>query len=93
MIKRIGKYKVDVSHKNCSAELECFQLGFDKGSYTPGIGYTSYYDKERPVCWTRHMHGCPSASICPKCRSIHSPAATLEGKCRHCKGPLEEYKS
>lgn len=38
---------------------ECLWVGEDKGSYTPGRGYTSYHDKPHPVCTKRHLHGCP----------------------------------
>ena len=38
---------------------ECMWVGEDKGSYTPGRGYTSYYAKPKPVCMRRHTQGCP----------------------------------
>ena len=39
---------------------ECHRGGEDKGSYTPGRGYTSYRSKPLKVCATRCFHGCPS---------------------------------
>ena len=69
---KIGKLRVDVSEARC-ASRPCFQFGFDKGSYSPGRGYTSYHKDtkgryvEYPVCMRRHLHGCPTLSVCPKC--------------------------
>ena len=31
----------------------------DKGSFTQGRGYTSYYKHPQLVCWHRHINGCP----------------------------------
>lgn len=39
----------------------CYHKSTNKGSYTICRGYTRYYDDFRPVCGTRHAHGCPSA--------------------------------
>lgn len=72
---KIGKFNVDVVDKDCP-KRSCYRLGFDKGSYTPGRGYTSYHKDskgkniEYPVCMTRHLNGCPCNSICPICRII-----------------------
>jgi hypothetical protein len=38
---------------------ECFWLFYDKGPYTPGLGYRSYYKKPTLVCGTQHLYGCP----------------------------------
>ena len=65
---------VDVADQDCP-NRSCFSLGFDKGSFAQGRGYTSYHtDKkgrrvEHPVCFTRHLRGCPTNSVCPLCRS------------------------
>ena len=73
MMIKIGKLSVDVCDAKCG-ERECFQLGFDKGSFSAGRGYTSYHTDakgrriERPVCMTRHLRGCPSNSVCAVCR-------------------------
>lgn len=75
MLVRIASRRVDVARSDCGMR-PCFQLGFDKGSYTPGRGYTSYHRDargrrvEKPVCMTRHLHGCPSNSVCPACRTL-----------------------
>jgi hypothetical protein len=75
MLVRIGGRRVDVARSDCGGR-PCFQLGFDKGSYSPGRGYTSYHRDargrrvEKPVCMTRHLHGCPSNSVCPSCRTL-----------------------
>jgi hypothetical protein len=97
MIIRIGKRNVDVARRDC-AQRSCFQLGFDKGSYTPGRGYTSYYRDakghtiEKPVCMTRHLHGCPINSVCPECRtcSVLAPGDA----CEHygCSGTTVDYE-
>jgi hypothetical protein len=42
---------------------DCYAPGQDKGSYSQGRGYTSYYDKPLPVCMTRMCHGCPSGPV------------------------------
>lgn len=63
---------VDVVDEDCP-HRSCFWLYFDKGSFTPGVGYTSYYEKERPCCGTRHMHGCPHVGghiVCGGCRHV-----------------------
>ena len=39
----------------------CVSPGLDKGTYTPGRGYTSYHATPIPKCMTRHISGCPSA--------------------------------
>ena len=52
------KADVDVCDKDCPSR-KCFSLGQNKGPYTPGKGYTSYYDKPKWVCMTRHLYGCP----------------------------------
>lgn len=76
---RIKGRQVDVARLDC-AKRSCFHLGFDKGAFTPGRGYTSYYKKERPVCAQRHYHGCPSNSVCPICRvlSVLEPGEACE---------------
>lgn len=38
---------------------QCLHRGEDKGPYSPGRGYTSYYDKPKYVCMNRMIHGCP----------------------------------
>ncbi len=76
MLVRIGKHRVDVVDVKCK-DRDCFQLGFDKGTFVQGRGYTSYHKKELPVCMRRHLHGCPHPSVCPGCRllSIEQPGA------------------
>lgn len=94
MICKIGKLKVDVLDAKC-AKRPCFYLGFDKGSFTQGVGYTSYHRDakgrivERPVCWRRHMHGCPHLSVCLACNllEVDGPGA----KCRACGAPTSAY--
>ena len=66
---RMGKLQVSVAFADCG-ERDCFQLGFDKGTFVQGRGYVSYRAKERPVCMTRHLRGCPTNSVCPNCRTL-----------------------
>jgi len=66
---KIGKLVVDVLDADC-ADRPCYRFGYDKGSFTPGRGYTRYHTVERPVCMTRHLHGCPANSVCPTCRTV-----------------------
>lgn len=74
MLVRIKGRKVDVLDQRCG-KRDCFALGFDKGTYAVGRGYTSYHTDakgrrvERAVCSTRLYHGCPTNSVCPVCRS------------------------
>lgn len=37
----------------------CLHKGHNKGPYTPGRGYTSYYKHPIYCCMTRLQHGCP----------------------------------
>jgi hypothetical protein len=76
------KQRVDVLDKECAGR-RCFRFGYDKGSYTPGVGYTNYHTKPKPVCLTRHVDGCPLISICPRCKtcSVH-PAGMKCGWCK-----------
>lgn len=83
---KVGKYNVDVANFNCNSELECFQLGFDKGTFVQGRGYVKYHKKEKPVCQTRHIHGCPRVGVCLDCRSVISPSTALAGICSWCRG-------
>lgn len=48
----------------------CFRLMEDKGSFTPGVGYTRYYEKSRWCCGTNHEHGCPHVGGHVKCHGI-----------------------
>ena len=85
MIVKIGGRGVDVLDRDCRGR-ECFALGFDKGTYSAGRGYTSYHTDargrrvEKPVCMTRHLRGCPTNSVCTKCRlsSVHDPGSPCE---------------
>ena len=82
MIVRVGKRHVDVANKKCP-DRPCYQFGFDKGTYVQGRGYTSYHKEERPVCLTRHLHGCPGNSVCGDCRlvSVEEPGTACKPPC------------
>ncbi len=67
MTADIDGQEVDVFDKRC-ADRECFHFGYDQGSFAQGRGYTSYHNKPRAVCMTRHLRGCPTGSVCPVCR-------------------------
>jgi len=95
VLVRIGGRRVDVLERAC-ASRPCFQLGFDKGTYSPGRGYTSYHRDgrgrrvEKPVCMTRHLRGCPTNSVCGECRlcSVNEPGSPCEK--RECDGVTVE---
>lgn len=80
---RVCDKNVDVSHPACR-DQECFVLFADKGTFAPGRGYTSYHDKPRWVCGTRHLHGCPDAGVCRQCRTLCSPPTLAVGRCGWC---------
>jgi hypothetical protein len=82
---KIDGLVVEVKDGAC-AKRPCFSLGFDKGSFTPGVGYTSYHRDakgrtvEHAVCGTRYYGGCPSLSVCPVCDlcSVDPPGTRCE---------------
>lgn len=86
MLVTINRRKVDVLDSDC-AQRPCFALGFDKGTYVQGRGYTSYHTDtkgrriEKAVCMTRHLRGCPINSVCGTCRrtSVRDPGAKCDG--------------
>lgn len=90
MLVKIDGRKVDVLDRRC-AERPCFWFGFDKGTFVPGRGYTSYHKEERPVCLQRHLHGCPQKSICPECRLIDVDPPGVN-TCSRCKVPTVARK-
>lgn len=56
---RINGELVSVVDEDCEFR-SCFRRGEDKGSFTPGVGYTRYHSGgPRIVCFTRHLNGCP----------------------------------
>jgi hypothetical protein len=57
---RGGKHytQVDVSSADCLS-MKCYHPHRNGGPFTPGRGYTSYYQKPEWVCITRDCHGCP----------------------------------
>ena len=75
------KVMVDTCDSDCGSR-PCFWLGQDKGSFTPGRGYTSYHKKPLWVCMTRHLHGCPESGICLNCRTIFIPGRKVCSWCR-----------
>jgi hypothetical protein len=69
--KRDGKsVTVDVSYKTCPKK-SCFRIGEDKGTFVQGRGYVRYHEKVRLVCFWRHLHGCPTASVCRVCHTSY----------------------
>lgn len=85
MLVKINRRNVEVLDRECR-NRSCFSLGFDKGSYSPGRGYTSYHRDakgrtvEKAVCGTRHHRGCPVNSVCPTCRlaTVKMPGSPCE---------------
>ena len=87
---------VDVVDAKCF-DRPCYRLGFDKGSFVQGRGYTKYHRDakgktvEYPVCYTRYLHGCPTNSGCPLCHSasVSQPGEPCDGTwTRGCPGIL-----
>lgn len=52
------RYSVDCLEDVC-AFRGCMSPGHNKGTFSPGRGYTSYHSQPKPVCLTRHLRGCP----------------------------------
>lgn len=48
----------DVRDHECEGR-PCLHIAEDKGSYSVGRGYTSYYKNPQLCCMTRHVRGCP----------------------------------
>jgi hypothetical protein len=48
-----------VNHDGMCWARPCMNAGENKGSFTQGRGYTSYYKDPIPCCMTNHLHGCP----------------------------------
>ena len=63
------KVEADAYARDCSSR-PCFRLGQDKGTFTPGRGYTSYHKKPVWVCMTRHLDRCPDAGTCANCHTV-----------------------
>ena len=57
MMVKIEKRQVNVWDRECPSR-ECFTLGFDKGHFAQGRGYTSYHTdgKGRRVELRAHVH-------------------------------------
>jgi len=53
------RYVVECLDRWCWAR-KCMWPGQDKGTFSPGRGYTSYHKHPRAVCSRQHLHGCPS---------------------------------
>ena len=54
----------------------CYQVGMDHGTFTQGVGYTSYHEHSREVCMERHLRGCPveiPEPISERARCCHAP--------------------
>lgn len=83
---RINNQLVDVLDARC-ATRSCLSVGMDHGTFAPGRGYTRYQDQPRPVCMTRHVHGCPRAGVCEACRTVYVEAET---RCRSCGAEVGE---
>lgn len=95
---KIDGRDVDVLNNACEYR-PCFWLGFDKGSFTQGVGYTSYHrGGPRAVCMTRHLHGCPHVGfhvVCGDCHAVvGGPYATDDHVVlRRCEcGSTDTYK-
>lgn len=83
MLITIGTHQVDVLDTRCP-NRSCYIFGFDKGTFVRGRGYTNYWSTPKPVCWRRHLSGCPVTGVCSVCRT-----AAVEGMrtCERLDGP------
>jgi len=71
--------EVDVCDAYCAGRV-CLWVVEDKGTFVQGRGYVSYYRTPELVCWTRHLHGCPSPLPPPE-------PALLRERLRCCEAP------
>ncbi len=79
----------------------CYRVGIDHGSFTQGVGYTSYHEHSREVCMERHLRGCPveiPEPIPERARCCHAPRVRpAKGKqprkqrCLTCSSSLQGY--
>lgn len=77
--KRDGRtVQVDVAYKTCPKK-SCFHIGEDKGTFVQGRGYVQYHKKVRLVCFTRHLQGCPVASVCRLCGTVSPEGEICDG--------------
>lgn len=76
---------------------KCLHVSEDKGSFTQGVGYTSYHKDPQLVCMTRHVRGCPypkpapdpeSARCCPNPNFAKSKGEPKKQRCRTCRAWL-----
>jgi len=89
MIIRVSGEDVQVADESCSAQLPCFYLFADKGTFVTGRGYTSYYNKTTWCCGTNHLHGCPVAGACDECGKRVAPYhRTRSCRDRKCPGSV-----
>ncbi len=84
-----------VLDENC-AFRPCLHIGEDKGPFTQGVGYTSYYANPKLCCMHNHIHGCPrilpavdseKARCCPApdfARPRKSARPPRRQRCRTC---------
>ena len=56
----------------------CLHRGYNKGNFTPGRGYTSYFAIPEYVCMTRMQHGCPNRSLPDVERMLHDLNKEIE---------------
>ena len=91
MLGRIKGKSVDVCERAC-AKLPCLWLFENKGSFTPGVGYTAYFAKPKWVCGTRHLRGCPTTCACLDCHRAIAPCHPQD-KCRDCGSTNLERRS
>jgi len=82
---KVDGRKVSVASSRCK-DCSCLSPMPDKGPFTQGLGYTSYYKKPKWVCRTRHLHGCPLTRTCPHCNTGAVPSSDPD-RCEWCKAP------
>jgi hypothetical protein len=94
MLVRIGKHNVEVLDEDCRYR-PCFTLGFDKGPFVPGVGYTNPRLTPQPCCFQRHLNGCPTGPnpeiiVCPECNGSGCEWCHGQGDIRYSRPPEPE---
>lgn len=90
MAKKPYEYPTIFTAKGCRPDCwmrECMWPGEDKGSFSPGRGYTSYHAVPRKVCSRNHLHGCPHPipeADPENVRCCYAPTYKGRGKIRVC---------
>lgn len=81
--QRVNLFTVDCYDRRNCWKRRCMSAGEDKGSFTQGVGYTKYHATPRPVCTTRHLHGCPADCDSPENVDLEGVRCCFRPEYRH----------